>query len=141
MDVHEARAALAESKRRQQQTVEAGTAAWRRAVLSFAATFVLVGLAIDVGTIWLVAIPLVAASTAVGRRQVLQLRRTTSSRGCKAALASTVVFALLADIAVQFPVRGADLPLPNTWGAAAAALTVILLARPIQARTAASRRP
>ena len=140
MDVHEASAALAESKRRQQQTVEAGTAPCRRAVLSFAAAFVVCGLLIDVDMIWLGAIPLVWAST-VGTRQVVQLRRTRSSRGWKAALAATLMFALLADIAVQLAVRGADLPLPNTWGAAAAALTVILIARPMHARTPASRRP
>ena len=141
MEIHEARAALAELKRRQQQIVEAGIAPWRHAVLSFAAAFVGVGLTIDVDMIWLGVIPLVAASTAVGMRQVVQLRRTRSRRGCKAALAATLVFALLADIAVQFALRGENLPLPNTWGAAAAALTVVLVARPIHARTAASRRP
>ncbi len=141
MEVHEAHAALAEAKRRQQQTVEAGTAPWRRAVLFFAAAFVGFGLAIDMDMIWLGAIVLGAASTAVGMRQVVQLRRTRPSRGWKAGLAVALVFALLADIAVQFAVRGENLPLPNTWGAAAAALTVVLVARATHTRTAASRRP
>ncbi len=73
-------------------------------------------------------------------RQAVQLRGR-SSRGSDAALAATFVFALLVDIAVQFAVRGADLAMPNTWGAAAAALMIVLVARPIHARTAASRRP
>lgn len=55
--------------------------------------------------------------------------------------AGDFVLALLVDIAVQFAVRGADLPLPNTWGAVAAAMTVVLVCRPVHARTAASLRP
>lgn len=139
MDAHEARAALTESKRRQQQTVEASAATWTWRALSVAAAFVAFGLLIDVDMIWLAAIPAVVVS-AVWARQAVQLRGR-SSRGSDAALTATFVFALLVDIAVQFAVRGADLAMPNTWGAAAAALTIVLVARPIHARTAASRRP
>jgi len=139
MDAHEARTALAESKRRQQQTVEASTATWTWRALSFAAAFVVFGLLIDVDMIWLAAIPPVVMS-AVWTRQVVQLRGR-SARGWEAALAATFVFGLLVDIAVQFGVRGADLPIPNTWGAGAAALMMVLVARPIHARTAASRHP
>ena len=139
MDAHEARATLAESKRRQQQTVEASAATWTWRALSFAAAFVVFGLLSDVDMIWLGAIPAVVVS-AVWARQAVQLRGR-SSRGWEAALAATFVFALLVDIAVQFAVRGADLSMPNTWGSAAAALMVVLVARPIHARTAASRRP
>jgi len=141
MDAHEARAALAEFERRQQQTVEAGTAPWPwQMVLTSAAAFVAFGLLIDMDMIWLGAL-LVGLAAAAGTRQAVQLRRTKSSRGWTAALVATFFFALLADVAVQFAVRGSDLPLPNTWGSAAAALTVVLVGRPIQARTAASRRP
>jgi hypothetical protein len=139
MDAHEARAALAESKHRQQQTVEASAATWTWRALSLAAAFVAFGLLSDVDMIWLGAIPAVVVS-AVWARQAVQLRGR-SSRRSDAVLTATFVFALLVDIAVQFAVRGEDLAMPNTWGAAAAALMIVLVARPIHARTAASRRP
>lgn len=141
MDAHEARAALAECERRQQQTVEAGSAPWSwRVVLSSSAAFVAFGLLIDMDMIWLGAV-LVGLAAAAGSRQVVQLRRRKSTRGWTTALGATFVLALLADVAVQFAVRGSDWPLPNTWGSAAAALTVVVLGRPIQARTVATGRP
>ena len=132
MDANEASAALAEFERRQQQTVDAGTAPWpRRAVLAAAAAFVAFGLLIDLEMIWLGAILLVGASAA-GTTKVVQLRRTGSGT---AVLAAVFVFALGVDVAVQLAVRSAELPLPNTWGAAAAAVTAVLLATVARARS------
>ena len=140
MDIHEARSALAESQHRQQQTIAAGTARWSwRSVLIGAGAFVAYGVALDLDMVWLVGL-LVLAVVGLGGRTLVKLRGKPS-RGWAAALAATFVIALLADIAVQFVIRGADLPMPNTFGGLAAALTVILLGRPIQARLAAARRP
>ena len=140
MDIHEARSALAESQHRQQQTITAGAAPWSwRALLSGAGAFVAYGVALDLDMVWLVGL-LVVAVVAAGGRTVVKLRGKPSP-GWTAALAATFVLALVVDIAVQFAIRGADLPAPNTFGGLAAALTVILLGRPIQARLAAARRP
>ncbi|MCY7343633.1 MAG: hypothetical protein LH603_17825 [Pseudonocardia sp.] len=79
---------------------------------------------------------------AAGTTRAVALLRTRPSRGWTAALLATFVLALLADIAVQFAARAADLPLPNTVAAAAAAaVVVVVVARPVQARAAASLRP
>ncbi len=84
---------------------------------------------------------LIVVSWGIFKSSGVKLRETRSSRNWAWALGATFVLALAADIAVQFVVRGADLPLPNTWGAAAAALTIIAISRPVQARLAASRHP
>lgn len=139
MDAQEARTALDDVERRQQQTVAAGTAPWSwKGLLACAAAFVAYGLLIDQDMIWLVGL-LIVGIVAVGGRRLVQLRRRPADRWT-AVLAGTFVLALLVDIAVQWIVRGAELLLPNTWGAAAAALTVILIGRPLQARAVASRR-
>lgn len=140
MDHREARAALAESAHRRQQTIDAGTAPWPwRTVLTLAGAFVALGLSIDADMIWLGAalVGIVAASTT----RAVALRRTRPSPTRVAVLLATVVLAVLVDIAIQLVVRGADLPLPNTWGSAAAAAVLVLLVRPAQARVAASLRP
>lgn len=141
MDHSEARAALTESAHRRQQTIDAGSAPWPwRTVLAFAGAFVGLGLSIDADMIWLGALVFAGVATA-GTTRAVTLRRTRPSRGWVVALCGTFVLALLADVAVQFAVRGAQLPLPNTWGSVAAAVVIVLLARPAQARVAASLRP
>lgn len=141
MDHHQAQEALSESVRRRQQTIDAGTTPWPwRTVVAFAGAFVALGLFIDVEMIWLGAL-LLAGVAVAGSPRAVTLRRARPSRGWVAALLGILVLALLADIAVQLAVRAADLPLPNTWGSAAAAAVIVLLARPVQARVAASLRP
>jgi len=141
MKAQDAQAALNESARRRQQTVQAGSAPWPWSlVLSAAATLVAIGVVTDLDMIWLYGLVILAAWPIVTTNGV-KLRRTRESRGWAAALAVTFLLALLADIAVQFVVRGADLAMPNTLGAAAAAATVIAVCRPVQARMAASLRP
>jgi len=141
MNPTEAQAALAESARRQQQTIQAGRAPWPWSlVLLGAATLVALGLIADLNLVWLNVLVIIAAS-ALGTTKGVQLRATRASRGWGAALAATFLLALLADIAVQFLARDADLPLPNTFAAATAGLSVILVSRPVQFRVAASRRP
>jgi len=141
MDPYEARVALAESDRRREQTIEAGTAPWPwRLVLIVAASFVALGLSQDVEMVWLGG-AVIGAVAAAWTSRAVKLRETRRSRGWVTALLATFVLALLADIAVQFAVRGADLPLPNTLGAVGAAMVVIFVCRPVHARTAASLRP
>jgi hypothetical protein len=135
----DAQEALTEARQRQQQTVAAGTAPWSwRAVLTGAAAWVGYGAALDLDMVWLVGL-LVLVVIGVGGRAVVKLR-SKRSPGWTAALVATFVLALAVDIAVQFAVRGAGWPVPNTLGSLGAALTVVALARPIQARAAAARR-
>jgi len=141
MNSEEAQAALVESQRRRQQTVQAGSAPWPWSlVLTAAGTLVALGLITDLNMIWMYAL-LILGAWGIFKTSGVKLRETRSSRNWAWALAASFGLALAADIAVQFPVRDADLPLPNTWGAAAAALTIILVSRPLQARMAASRQP
>lgn len=136
----DAAAALAESARLRRLTVDAGSAPWRwSTVLSWAAVLLALGLAVDAELGWLTVLVVIGAA-ALGTVRAVSLRRTRASRAWSAALAATIAVALAADVAVQALVRGADLPLPNTWGAAAAALVLVLVARPVQARAAASLR-
>ncbi len=141
MDHHEAQAALAESTRRRQQTIDAGSAPWPwRTVLVIAGAIVALGLVNDLEMVWLSGVVVLVVAGAVTTKAVA-LRGAKSPGNWLAVLLIVFVVALGADIAVQFVVRGADLPLPNTWGATAAAAIVIVLARPLQARAAASLRP
>ena len=141
MDHNEAQAALDESARRRQQTIDAGTAPWPwRTVAALAGALVVLGLAVDADMIWLSVI-VFGGLALVGTTRVVALRSTRPSRGWAAVLLGTFALAVLADIAVQFAVRGADLTFPNTWGAAAAAAVIVVLARPVQARASASLRP
>lgn len=141
MNSQEAQAALLEARRRRQQTVAAGTTPWPWSlVLSAAGTLVALGLITDLNMIWMTAL-LVIGAWGTFKTNGVKLRETRASRNWAWALGATFVLALAADVAVQFVVRGADVPLPNTWGAAAAALTIIGASRPVQARLAASRQP
>jgi hypothetical protein len=136
MDAHDA---LTEARQRQQQTLAAGAAPWSwRALLSGAAAWVGYGLALDLDMVWLVGV-LVLVVIGVGGRAAVKLR-SKRSPGWTVALVATFALALVVDIAVQFAVRGAGWSLPNTLGSLGAALTVLALARPIQARAAAARR-
>jgi uncharacterized membrane protein len=137
MNSPEANAARTESARRQRQSVRAGSAPWPwPVVLILAGAFVAIGLIIDLDIVW----PLAVVTSGACAIVITESRRTPSSYNW-AALAATFFLGLLAGIAVQFVGRAADLPLPHTWGAAAAALIIIGVSRPVEARMAASPRP
>jgi hypothetical protein len=141
MNADEAQAALMESGRLQRETVQAGSAPWPWSlVLTAAGALVALGLITDLNMIWMYAL-LILGSWGIFKTNGVKLRETRRSRGWGIALGATFLLALAADVAVQLVVRGADVPLPNTWGAAAAALTVIAVSRPVQGRMAASRQP
>lgn len=133
-------AALDESRRRRQQTIDAGTAPWPLAgLLAAAATFVAFGICLDLDMVWLGAVLLgVGAATTVPRAVKLRADRTRRA-GADAAMGVGIVLAIVADVAVQFAVRAADLPIPNTLGCATAAAVVIATVQVAQQR--ATTRP
>lgn len=133
----DAAAALAENRRREAQTVAAGTSAWSsRDVVPWALALPPLGYLLDVDLVWLFA-GLVAILAGFAVRRRVQLRADRRSVRWDVAVLATLVAAMAADVAVQFVLRGADLPLPNTWGMAAAALVVLGLVWPVQRRGAA----
>lgn len=133
----DAAAALAENRRRTAQTVAAGTSAWSaRAVAPVAVALPPLGYLIDVDMVWLFAV-LVGTMAAFTVRRQVQLRADQRSARRDLVLLATFVVALAADVGVQFVVRGAGWPLPNTWGMAAVAVVVLGLVWPVQRRVAA----
>ncbi|WP_380169280.1 hypothetical protein [Jannaschia sp. R86511] len=80
---------------------------------------------------WLFAVLVGLMAVLTVRRQV-QLRTDQRSWRRDLVLLGTMAAALAADVAVQLVVRRAELPLPNTWGMAAAAVVVLALVWPVQ---------
>lgn len=130
-------AALAENRRREAQTVAAGNSPWpARAVVPAALALPPLGYLIDIDMVWLFAVLLSLMAAFAVRRRV-QLRPERRSPRWNLTLLATFVAAIGADIAVQYAVRNADLPVPNTLGMAAAAVVVLALVWPVQRRTVA----
>lgn len=140
MSPDDAEAALAEHRRREAQTVAAGVSPWPvSAVLPVALALPPLGYLIDVDLVWLFAV-LVGTMAAFTVSRRVQLRPDRRSMRWDLALLATMVLALGADIAVQFLIRGADLPLPNTWGMAAVSVVILTVTWPVQ-RYAATKVP
>jgi hypothetical protein len=141
VDVHEAQDALAQAAQRRRQTVEAGTAVWSaRQIWSICSSVLALGILVDAEMVWLWVL-LILLGVGVAWNNGVRLRPTRASRPWRVALAGTFVLAFVAHVLAQFPARALDWPLPNTIGAAAACLVIVALARPVQARLAASLRP
>jgi hypothetical protein len=141
VSAEDAAAALAENRRLEARTVAAGSSAWSaRDVVPVALALPPLGYLLDADMVWLFAVLAgLVAVLAVRSRRVL-LRWDRRSLRHDLVLLAALLVALAADVAVQYVVRGADLPLPNTWGMAAAALVVVALVWPVQRRLAGSRR-
>jgi hypothetical protein len=107
-------------------------------VVILAGAFVAIGLMADLDIVW----PLAIVTSGACAITIIERGKLPRNRWSYSwvALAAMLVLGLLADIAVQVGVRAADLPLPHTWGAAAAALAIVGVSRPLQARRVASRR-
>lgn len=136
LDAAAAAEALAEVRRRGDQTRAAATAPWpAAAVVPVAASFLPLGYLIDIDMVWAFAVA-VGVTVALAGRRAVQLRAADRDGRRDLLLLASFVLALLVDIAVQAVVRGADLPLPNTWGAAGAAAVVLAVSWPLQRRTA-----
>ena len=141
MDAREAEQALAQVAQRRQQTIEAGTAPWSGKVLwSICSCILALGILADADMIWLWAVMMVFGWGVPALRGV-RLRPTAASGPWKAALGATFALAVVAYVGVQGAFLALDWPLPATGGAVAAALTVALVSRPVQARLASSLRP
>lgn len=137
ISAEDAAAALAENRRREAQTLAAGTSPWAaRDVLPVAAALPPLGYLLDADLVWLFAVLIALSATFAFRRRV-QLRTDRRSWRRDLVLAATMVAAFAAHVGVQLVVRPDDLPLPNTWGAAAAAVVVLALVWPVQRRLAA----
>ena len=131
MDSREARETLADVAARRQHTVDTGSAPWPWPQMVLTAVLVVAcGVVIDLDMIWVAGLLLTAAA-GLWTSKLVSLRRT---RSWAAAVTLSIVAALAADVGVQFVVRGADIPAPNTWGAAAAALVLLVVSRPLQLR-------
>ncbi|GAA4984498.1 hypothetical protein [Kineococcus glutinatus] len=141
MDAREAQQALEQVAHRRQQAIDAGTAPWSaRAVWSICSSALALGVLTDADMIWLWVVLMFMGVGAAWQRGV-RLKATRASGRWQAALVATFVAAAAADVLVQAVVRGLQWPLPNTIGAIGAVLVVVSLARPVQARMAASLRP
>lgn len=141
MDVREAQDALDQAARRRRQAIDAGTAAWSpRVTWSICASVLALGVLTDVDMIWLWVV-LMLMGVGVAWSNGVRLKPTRSSRRWQVALTGTFVLAFAAHVVGQFPARALDWPLPNTIGAAAACLVIVTVARPVQARLAASLHP
>lgn len=137
----DAEAALSENRRRQAQTVAAGTSPWpARAVVPVALALPPLGYLIDIDLIWLFA-ALVGTMAVFTVRRRVQLRPDQRSWRWDLTLVATFAAALGADIAVQLAVRNAGSSIPNTWGTAGASVVVLALVWPVQRRAAARTQP
>jgi hypothetical protein len=138
MNSHEARAAVNGSAGRQRRTVQAGAMPWPwPIVLILAGAFVAIGLMIDLDIVWPLAL-VTSGACAVAITEGVKLRRTRLS--CSwTALAAICFLGLLTELVVQLVARATGLALPNIWGAAVAALIIVAVSRPVEARIAAMR--
>ena len=137
----DAAAALAENRRRVAQTVAAGVSPWPAStVIPVLVALPALGYLIDIDMVWLFAV-LVGTGAALTVRRRVQLRPERRSMRWDLILAATALLAFGADVAVQFLVRGADLPLPNTWGMAAVSVVVLCVTWPVQRHASTQIQP
>lgn len=129
-------AALAENWKREAQTIAAGSSPWpARGVIPVAVALPPLGYLIDVDLVWLFATLAATMAVLTATRRV-QLRPDRRSARSDLLVLATLVVAFAANVAMQFAIRSADLPLPNMWGMAAAAVVVLLVVWPVQRRAA-----
>jgi hypothetical protein len=141
VEAREAEQALAQVAQRRRQAIDAGAAPWSpHAVWSICSSVLALGILTDAGMIWLWVL-LMLMGVGVAWKNGVQLKRTRDSVRWQAALVATFVLAFAAYVGAQFPVRAAEWPLPNTFGALGACAVIVLVSRPVQARLAASLRP
>lgn len=133
MDHQEAAARLQEH--RQLERTSARAASWSLAG-SLAGLAIGIGIVIDADMIWLVGLFVVGWSASFGRSAV-KARTADADRRRVGFFSGSLLLALVAYVLVQFPVRDADWPVPNTIGGLAAAAVILLVARPCYLRMVA----
>lgn len=140
MDSSEAADRLAQARRTNRLSARSG--AWVTA-LAVSVALVAAGVVVDLDMVWLVGL-VVLGLVGLWAVHPLRSRLDWSDRAGTWLLVVGALLALAAGIAVQFPARAAEWPVPNTIGALAAAVVILLVCRPgLQrlANTSAQTRP
>lgn len=125
MDSDEAAARLAEVQRMNRLSARSG--AWSTS-LAVSAAVLAIGVVVDLDMVWLSAL-VVLGLMALWAVRPLRSRLTWSDRIGAWLIGGGAVLALGANIAVQFPVRAAGWTAPNTIGAFAAAVIILIFCR------------
>jgi ABC-type enterochelin transport system permease subunit len=107
--------------------MSAKTGAWITS-LAVAVAVVAIGVVVDLEMLWLLGL-VVLGLVGLWAVRPLRSRLQWSDRVGTALVVGGAVLALVADIAVQFPVRAAGWAAPNTIGALAAAVVILLVCR------------
>ncbi len=141
MDAHEAEKTLATAAERRRQAVDEATTGWSGATTArICVSALALGALIDADLIWLWGV-FAAIGMGVAWSRGVRLRNHPASPGWTAALVLAFVLVLGSVIAGQAVARAHDVPLPATIGMVFACVVIVAVARPVQARWAASRRP
>lgn len=125
MNSDEAAAHLAEVHRVNRLTAKSG--AWITS-LAVSVAVLAIGVVVDLDMLWLLAL-VGLGSVALWSARPLRSRLTWSDRLGAWLIGGGAVLAVVANIAVQFPVRTAGWAAPNTIGAFAAAVIVLIFCR------------
>ncbi|RKN68910.1 hypothetical protein D7252_15890 [Microbacterium sp. CGR2] len=125
MDSHEAAARLEEVRRMSRLSALSG--AWVTS-LAISVAVIAIGVVVDVDMLWLLGL-VVLGLVGMWAVRPLRSRLRWSDRVGAWLIIGGAVLALLANIAVQFPVRAAELPAPNTVGALASAVVILTICR------------
>ena len=128
--------ALAEVRRRRAQTLDEGSAPWpRRFVATLVVACLTIGAARDADMNWFV--PWMVVLLVLGSElRGVQLPRIRRSRRWAVAWGAALVGAAWCGVVAGHLARTADWPLPGTLGGLVAALGVLFVVRPLQARAA-----
>lgn len=137
MDSDEAAARLATVK--QAKSVSVRNGAWVASLVASAGALA-IGLMIDMDMIYLSAL-VVLGIVGLFSMLSIRLRLTWSDRAGAWLVWGGALLALAAFAAVQFPVRAAGWILPNTIGALAAVVVILLVCRPGLQRLASAPTP
>lgn len=141
MDAHEAEKTLETAAERRRQAVDEGTTGWSgKATWSICAGALALGILIDADLIWLWGLVMVVGAGVAWTRGV-RLKNHPASPRWTAALVGSFVLALVAVVIGQAVGRAFGVGIPATIGSLFACIVIVLVARPVQARWAASRRP
>lgn len=107
--------------------MSAKTGAWTTS-LAVAVAVVAIGVVVDLEMLWLLGL-VVLGLVGLWVVRPLRSRLQWSDRAGTALVVGGAALALVVDIAVQFPVRAAGWAAPNTIGALAAAVVILLVCR------------
>lgn len=119
--------------------LSAKSGAWGTS-LAVSAAVLAIGVVVDVGVLWLLGL-VVLGLVGLWALRPLRSRLTWSDRFGAWLVVGGAVLALVVDVAVQFPVRAAGWPAPNTIGALAAVVVILTFCRAGLQRLASAAAP